>query len=224
MATTTAPMPGRTTRRLRVTTPQLPAAVEQAPAPISKAASTYEELRERAAAAIAELRDLETRRPQVEQADRDALSAAMRNGDQDPGPQAVAALDAELDAAERRATGLLDATVAEWAAFTAVLAAHADTWRDQLQATEHKHTEAAAKALDQAAVGIDATAHTRAVARWLGDANKTLNHGTVGGNQTARRFPNPGTAQAGSTAVHTTRDPHDTGWYIATLREWLHHP
>ena len=149
----------------------------------------------------------------------------MRNGDQDPGPQAVAELDPSSRPRSAAATGCSTPPAPNGRRSPPCSPNTPTPGSDQLTDAERKHATAAAKALDQAATGIDATAHTRAVARWLGDANKALNRGTVGGNQTPRRFPNPGTAKAGSTAVNATGGvPHDTGWYLATLREWLHHP
>jgi hypothetical protein len=119
-------------------TKRLPDELDTAPAPLAKIAKEYGSLHQRATEALAKAVALEASRPEAVDRDRRAVASALRVGKPDPGSKAVDALNSEIYAARREATGLVDATHETWREFAALLIEHEAAWRERLQAEQAK--------------------------------------------------------------------------------------
>src|SRR5436190_2496822 len=119
-----------------------------APAPIAHIAAEYRDLRDRANTACRTLLSLEDRRPAALTADRDALAAAHRTGEADPGDANADGLNAQIATAERELSGLTDAAFLAWREFRASLAEHGHKWRESLQVANAKRVGPATELID----------------------------------------------------------------------------
>jgi hypothetical protein len=187
---TTTQTPAQIRRSLpRLTTPRLPEEISSAPPPLAKIAKEYGDLYARATEAITKVVALEARRPEAKQADDEALAAALRAGKPDPGPKAVEALDAEISAAKREATGLVDATHGAWGEVKTTFIEQAPAWREQVQAESAKHVATGTKALAIAGSAMEDVAQDRALLGWISDATGAISGGPMRDGPIARRFP-----------------------------------
>ena len=199
-------------------TPRLPEQIASAPAPLAKIAKEYGDLYTRATEAIAKVVALEARRPEAEQADREAHASALRAGKPDPGSKASEALEVQIESSRRAVTGLIDATNTAWGEVKTAITDHAEAWSERLRADQAKQVTAGTKGGDTLAKASREVAEVRALLAWISEAAGAITGGPMRRGPIARRFPRLGGPKE---RIIIGQIPYPVGQVIAAVQGWL---